>query len=233
MIPGVVAAGAMGQGSDPLPPGGTPTFVGAGTPADSTGSISLDWPAGHAAGDYGIIFIECVHTTIPTAPSGWTLIGQRAYNNVQGTQLAIFGKFAASSSESNVSVPAMGDHTVGIMLAYRGVNVSTPIDVIAGGDGSTSSIVLPAVTTTGDNRLVIHAVADGRDNTSARYTGWTNASLTSLTERADFGGASGNGGGLGVADGEFATAGTTSAGSVTYTLAAHDYVAITLALRPV
>ena len=70
---------------------------------------------------------------------------------------------------------------------------------------------------------MVVAVADDYDNAStARYTTWTNAGLTSLTERFDNGSATQNGGGIGMAVGTRATAGnygTTTVTAVTAILA--------------
>lgn len=229
---GFYAAGAMGN-DGPTPPGGTPTYVGTGAGAASSGPISCAWPA-HATGDYGLLFVESSNQA-PGAVSGWAQIAQLGTAGpTTPTMLTIYSRFASSASEANASVPDSGDHTTGIIVVYRGVNTGAPIDASASGNGATTSIVLPAVTTTGDNRLIVHAIADGCDQTSsARYTGWANASLTSLDERADYGLSIADGGGIGVADGERVAAGTISAGAVTFALTASDYVAITLALRPV
>jgi hypothetical protein len=111
------------------------------------------------------------------------------------------------------------------MIAIRGAAASgDPWNVTAGGVEATSdtSASIPGATTTVDNTLVVVAVSGSLpDATStAVFSGWANANLTSLTERTDNGDKSNNGGALGVATGVKATAGAIGNTTVTHSAAA-------------
>lgn len=107
------------------------------------------------------------------------------------------------------------------MIAIRGAAFSgEPWDVVAGGAESTSdtSGSIPGATTSASNTHVVVVAASLPDaNGSSQFSGWSNASLTNFTERTDNSTNAGNGGGLGVASGEWANAGSYGATAVTHT----------------
>jgi len=89
---------------------------------------------------------------------------------------------------------------MGRIIAIRGaVSSGNPWNVTAGGVEAVSdtSGSIPGATTTVTNTLVVTAIATSLpDETStAKFSGWTNANLTSLTERTDNSVTAGNGGG--------------------------------------
>jgi len=127
-----------------------------------------------------------------------------------------------------------GDHQIARIITFRGVIASgNPWDVAVGSVAATAStaVSIPGATTTVANTLVVAIVANATDTTSARTSGWTNANLTSLTERMDNNTSSGNGGGFGVATGVKATAG--AYGATTATLATSSVQGmLSFALKP-
>lgn len=228
---GLARRGVAGGG------GATPTFIAVGTAATAaSGNINTSWPAGlYAVGDTGILLIDSANSA-PGVVSGWNLIGQIGTGTsgaANSVMLTAYWKTATSTSEAAAaSGAAVGSHQYGRILVFRGCNAS-PIDASATGTGATSSVSLPAVTTTGANRLIVHMAADSFDsNSTARFSAWTNANLTSVTEAADGGSANGTGGGIGAAYGEKVAAGSTGAGSVTFVNGTSNYAAITIALKP-
>lgn len=223
-------------GSGIAPDGPVPTYVGntSGT-YGATGSASVPWPA-HQAGDLGILVVHTSNQS-PETPSGWTLVEQVGTGTpgVSGAcMITLFSRVAASSSEPNVSVADSGNHTVCSMFVLRGMDPTTPIEATSSSSGVTGpTIALPAITTLGSNRLVVMLVADSYDDSvAARYSSWSNGTLTSITERVDVGFAPGTGGGLAYATGEKAVAGSTGSGVVSYDRGTHNYTAISLAVKP-
>jgi hypothetical protein len=112
------------------------------------------------------------------------------------------------------------------MIAIRGAAASgNPWDVTAGGVEATddTSGSIPGATTTVANTLVVTAIATSLPDASstAKFSGWTNANLTSLTERTDNSVTAGNGGGLAIATGVKATAGAYGNTAVTLVNAAY------------
>lgn len=219
-------------------PSGTAPFFVAATSNGVAGSGTLGraWPAGYTTGDLGIVAIETGNSPV-SAPSGWDLLGEVGVGTAgvaTAARLTLFGRIAVSGTESQTFFSTDGSFIQGRMFVFRGVPPTGYVDAFNSASGATSTtITLPGVTTTGANRLVLHFIADGTDNSSSsRYSNWTNAGLTSLTELGDAGTNTSTGGGYGLASGERAAAGATGSGSVDFALAASNYVALTLALKP-
>jgi len=197
------------------------SFVGAGTAAGLIAGITLTVPAGYAAGDLGIILVETANQDL-TTPSGWTLVtnspqGTGTAGAAGGTRLYVFYKIL-TASESSVATADSGDHQSGQYFAYRGTHATTPIGATAGSvlTSGNTSITLPSITTTARSTQESVAVDSDRDGSGTTvFSSWTNANLTGITERGDYGSAAGSGGAVGLADGVKATAGTTGTSTVT------------------
>lgn len=217
--------------------GAMPTFIGAtASGVVASPSIGRAWPAGHAAGDLGIVALQTANVPINT-PAGWDLIGQvgtGSSGTAASTRIALFGRIAESSAEPSTSFTSASGFIQGRMFVFRGTAASGYVDAYSDATGATSATIsLPTVTTLGDNRLILYFLADGTDNSSmSRYSNWSNPSLSAITELGDAGTTTSTGGGYGLASGEKAGAGSIGAGSVDFALAASNYAAITLAIRP-
>jgi hypothetical protein len=125
-----------------------------------------------------------------------------------------------------------GDHVYGRILTFRGVVASgNPWDVTAGGVKATASTTTTfgTVTTTAGNELIVLAASRDNDSAAAAWSA-SNANLLSLTERSDGGTTSGNGGGIGVATGIKATAGSVGSSTATVTSSVDGHM--TIALKP-
>jgi hypothetical protein len=134
------------------------------------------------------------------------------------------------------TVSDSGDHQQGRIVAIRGAATSgNPWDVTAGGTESTvdTSGAIPGATTTVANTLVVTAIATSLPDASstANFSAWANANLTSVTERTDNASKAGNGGGLAVATGEKATAGAYGSTAVTCGTATTKAM-LSVALKP-
>jgi hypothetical protein len=169
----------------------------------------------------------------PNTPSGWTKIFEETQSEgVNGcTTLTIFAK-VAGASESNVTVDGVLNHLATIMLCYSGASpVVGDIQVGTGNGADTGNGTVTGLTTAVANCLVIAVCATTRDLAdTATFSSWTNANLSSLTERHNQTVSTGAGGGFGVVDGLKATAGAT--GNTTVTIAVSDkWRAVHLALK--
>jgi hypothetical protein len=212
-------------------------FVAAGTAVSGTGAITVAWPA-HQAGDIAILFVESCGGQAATlsTPAGFVNVTnspQSTGTGTAGTRITAFWCRATSSSMSSVVVGDPGDHVYGRILTFRNVIATgDPWDVTAGGIKATASTTTTfgTVTTSVDNTLIVLAASRGNDSTSAAWSSWTNANLSNLTERSDGGTTSGNGGGIGVATGVKATAGST--GQTTATVTSNVDGHMTIALKP-
>jgi hypothetical protein len=121
------------------------------------------------------------------------------------------------------------------LLAYRGVDNTTPIDVTPVGGthaASSSATTGTSITTVTDNCMVAVAFVAADDTAAGNnWRSYANSNLDSLTEREDLNTAIGNDGSLGVADGVKVTAGAVGATTVTNNQGA-AYAYMTVALRP-
>ena len=221
----------------------SPTFVAAGAVASGTGTITPALPAGIASNDILLLFLETANqaisisnqnggtwTAVTSSPQGTGTAGGSAatcltafwsrYNGTQG---------APTASDS-------GNHQLGRIVAVRGCATSgNPWDVTAGGVESTAdtSGSIPGATTTVANTLVVAAIATSLPDASgtANFSAWTNANLTSLTEKTDNTVTAGNGGGLGIATGVKSAAGAYGATAVTCATSASKGM-MSIALKP-
>ena len=207
------------------PAASAPTYQAAGSAVSGTGAITPVWPT-HQSGDVALLVVESANQAISlSTPAGFVEVtnspqGTGTAGGTAATRLAVYWKRATTSAESSPTVADSGNHQIARIITFRGAIASgNPWDVTAGNVASSAStsVSIPGATTTAANRLVVAIVANGTDTTSTRTSGWTNANLTSLTERIDNNTSSGNGGGFGVATGVKATAG--AYGTTTATLA--------------
>ena len=220
-----------------------PTFVAAGTVASGTGAITPALPAGLQANDILLLFVETANQTISiTNQNGgtWTQVtgspqGTGTAGGTAATALTAFWS-RYNGTQGAPTTSDSGNHQLGRIIAIRGATTSgNPWDVTAGGveAAADTSGSIAGATTTVANTLVVVAIATSLPdaNSTAKFSGWTNADLSSLTERTDNTVTAGNGGGLGIATGGKATAGTYGATAVTLANAAAKGM-MSIAIRP-
>jgi type II secretory pathway pseudopilin PulG len=216
---------------------GSPTYQAAGTAQSGTGAITVAWPA-HQAGDIALLFVESCGgqaATLSTS-AGFTNVTnspQATGAGTAGTRITVFWCRATSSSMSSPTVADPGNHVYGRILTFRGVTTTgNPWDVTEGGTKATASTTTTfgTVTTTVNNDLIVLAASRDNRSTAAAWSNWTNANLSSLTERSDGGTTSGNGGGIGVATGVKSTAGAIGSSTALVTSSVDGHM--TIALKP-
>lgn len=222
-----------------------PTFVSAGTASSSTGNATPGLPSGWAEHDIFLLVCETANETV-SAPSGWTAVGGSPQGTgtaggASSTAMHVFWR-RATSSESAPTVTDPGDHCIAQIFAIRGCVRSGDPWNASGGNVEASSVdpgTATAITSTSNDSLIFIA-AGYHQNLSllppTRFAAFTNASLSSLTVRSDSTYSSGNGGGLGVATGILATAGSTGTTTVSWnqssTPVAGFHAFVVLALTP-
>ncbi|HBR20565.1 MAG TPA: hypothetical protein DD726_10190, partial [Phycisphaerales bacterium] len=210
-----------------------PTFVAAGAVTSGTGTITPALPAGIATNDILLLFLETSNQAISISNQNggtWTSVtnspqGTGTAGGTTGARLTAFWS-RYNGTQGAPTTSDSGDHQLGRMIAIRGAAASgNPWDVTAGGVEATSdtSGSIPGTTTTVGNTLVVTAIATSLPDASstAKFSAWTNANLTSITERIDNSVTAGNGGGLGVATGVKVTAGVYGNTAVTLANAAY------------
>jgi fibronectin type 3 domain-containing protein len=220
-----------------------PTFVAAGAVASGTGTITPALPSGIASGDILLLFAETSNQAISISNSNGGTWAQ-VTNSPQGTgtaaatsatRLTVFWS-RYNGTQGAPTLSDSGNHQIGRMIAIRGAAASgNPWDVTAGGVEATSdtSGSIPGATTTVSNTLVVVAAAGSLPDATgtSNFSAWTNANLTSLTERIDNTQNPGNGGALGIATGVKATAGAYGNTAVTHASAANKAM-LSIAIKP-
>ena len=196
-----------------------PTWQATGALASGTGNVTVNWPA-HQTNDIGLLVVESANQTIalgtangfveiPDSPQGTGTAG-----GSNATRLAVFWCRATSSSMASPVITDPGDHAIAYIITFRGCKTSgNPWNVTAGDveTATTGSFTIPGDTTTVADCLVVAIISTRADVDTGRASGWTNASLASITERADlYTSVPGNGGGVSVACGVKSTAGAYS-----------------------
>ena len=217
-----------------------PTYVAAGNVAQSTGAITVLWPA-HVAGDVALLVVESANQTVTlSTPAGFAAVtgspqGTGTAGGTAATRVTVFWKRATTSAEASPVVADSGDHQVARIFTFRGVIASgNPWDVTAGNVLATAStaVSIPGATTTVADTRVAVIVANATDTTTAQTTNVTNANLTGLAMCKDNNNTSGNGGGFGIWSGTKAAAG--AYGTTTATLLTSSVQGrMSIALKPV
>lgn len=221
-------------------------YVGVGSTSGTggTGAINVPYPLGVRSNDFLLLLVACGgESTVTTVPSGWTEIdaGRTDIATTAGVKLRVFWKlhdtaypnYNDTGSAQTISVADHGDHTFGVMLAWRGVNTTTPIDgsLWTSSSSATTTLTFPDITTTVDNCLVLGVAADPSDTTNSTYGAITAAGLTTTAERFDDGTTQGHGSALYCMQGQRTSAGTVGTFSVAKTTST-TYVCRVIAIRP-
>lgn len=203
------------------------TYVGAGSGAGSSGSITPTLPSGWAVDDIFLLLVETLGGQTPSAPSGWTQAGNTEGDDTQGT---LFWR-RAESGDSNPTVSDSGNHTIGLITAWRGCKTTgNPWEAIQASSNASfnTSVSATGVTTLGTDRMIVMCTTAGDDST---YSSWACSSLESVTEAAEYNSTAGQDGAVAFAYGIKATAGAT--GSFTATIStSEDEANFVLALEP-
>lgn len=195
-----------------------PTVYAVGTIASGTAGATPALPAGTVADDILILLLENQDATAVGTVTGYTEINTAFANSGTITRLSLRWKRAVAG-EAAPSVPDPGDHVIAQIIGVRGcppggspVNNSIQTTELV----SDTSVSIPGTTTTKPDCLIIAAFSTGTAVTSTTHaSGWTNASLGSVTERVDNWVLSSGGGGFGAASGTLALPGTYSATTAT------------------
>lgn len=203
-----------------------PTFVSTGSAAWGTGAITPGLPSSMQSGDLMLLFVETRNEAV-TAASGWVEAPDSPASNASAltTRLTVFYQWYTGGTPST-TVNDSGDHQVAQIMAIRGLAGSgNPFDNTAntaGGNGT--SLTFPGETTIRDESLVIVAASTSRDPSGTvtnTFSGWTNADLTSISERIDYASGTAEGGGIGVITAQKATAGAFGSTTATQITSTH------------
>jgi len=240
-----------GEGND-LFPTGTPTFnalqqappyagvkyVGAGAYANGTGSVTAALPSSAEDDDLLLIIVEGEgeDANADGLPTGYTQVGTVA-NDTAGsswdTRCTVGYAIYDSGSPPSTTVPDAGDHTHAVVVAFRGIDTTSPFDVTyasGSSDASSSShTAATSQTSSTDDAVSVIAVTHG-DNTIPLVS-VANSSLSGPAKLSENEHSTGSDGTIGVFGGVKETAG--SIGSWTWSSDTNERDAwIAMVLKP-
>ena len=198
------------------------------TGTSTSATVTVNKPTGVVTGDIMIANIAnyCNGCTQSSASlSGWTLVAGTDIERGRGTLLY---KIATGSEPASYTFAVTGSSTfaVGGIVAFSGVNNTTPFDVTPSTSWTTASNAsvtnIPSITTLSTNTAVLLFGAAARltSTTNANFsnTNWTMTSPATLTELFDVGNNAGNSACIGAAWATKAATGATGAGRVNCTV---------------
>jgi hypothetical protein len=168
---GIVAAGRK-----------RPTFVAKGSAIATQGAAVVSYPAGIQAGDLLVILSQTDQGDSVTTPAGWT---EEVDESSTECRFRVFWKYHTSGSSATISWS--GDHIVARCFAFRDVHPSSPINA-SRDDNNTSLgtvVLIPGVTSTVNNCLILAMVAHDIASNSSQVSGWANANLEDASELDD------------------------------------------------
>lgn len=141
------------------------TYEGAGAlTSNNVASTSciVAYPAGIQANDLLLLFVGTGSVTLPTTPAGWTLTGVSSDSGGTSPSFRFVYKIATGSESGTQTVTTPSAQNQGIMVLFRGVDITTPLDVagtIFGSSVGTTAYNLPTLTTTTTGAALIYAAA--------------------------------------------------------------------------
>src|ERR1035437_1729405 len=158
------------------------------TATSTTTTLTINKPTGVVAGDILIVAITKLNSTNTiTPPTGWTSIDGRSLAGSTPRYGAVFYKIAGSAEGTNYafSLGSGTSNSSGAIVAFSGVNNTTPFDVTNGiiyVQGSQTEVDATSITTVTANAAVI--MLGMAANSSPTWSGWTTTSPGVLTQIA-------------------------------------------------
>lgn len=209
----------------------TPLVRGVSESANGTAAIELNMPSNAVVGDLLIALIATADQAIDTNDAAWTECTDSPVSNSTNSRVTAFWKICEGNDDTLTT--DSGTFQLGSIIAFKtGTFDASPFDVTATSTGTG----LFNGSCAGDTTTVAHCVvlvASAADNSAASnsFSNWTNADLTSVTERVDSsrGAATDS---LGAATGVKAAAGAFTATTYSHYSSTTHYSSLTLTVRP-
>ncbi|MFO7870665.1 MAG: Calx-beta domain-containing protein [Kiritimatiellia bacterium] len=155
-----------------VPAFGGITYVGVST-ADGNKSVAVAVPGGVQDDDVMIAHISSkADKDITVVPSDWTEI----FESADVDQVSFHAYYKVASGESGSYTWESDDSLVGIIVAYRNVSTSDPVDAwaVADGNGGTGNPDPPQITTSIDGCMILAMAANvKKDTTYTEPSGFT------------------------------------------------------------
>lgn len=204
--------------------GGTISTVGSSSAGNATATtLTVPAPPGVADGHVLVAAVTVRGSPAITAPAGWTLI--RSDQSGFTVKQSLYYKVAGASEPGSYTWTfASSQGAAGGIVAFSGVDTSSPVDASSGATGSGTAITAPSLTTTAADARLVGFFGMSNLATATPPTGMTerlDVSSTAGTYRAS----------LEAADEPLGAAGSTGSRTATST-ATQTNVGQLVALRP-
>jgi len=191
-------------------------------------TLLLNYPTGMTSTSFMVLGMTSAVNNLPTLPSGWTQVYRSAAIGGTSTPSAMVAVKQATGSESGtLSVSYSLSTAIGQILAFSGVDLTTPQDVAANvtdtGTAATTTVLAAPTTTMSGCLPVYFAAENAAANTASPPAGWT--------ETADKTGTGQRSGTMGYGP-AYSTSGVQSTATVTWSVSARN-LGILVVLRPV
>lgn len=165
-----------------------PASRGTGALSAANSKTAPRIPIHEAGDDLFCVVVTATLNAAPTTPSGWTLVDSvQSTNGAVYANLYVYRKRATAAGTTAPDIADTNEKNVALCFVVRG-GADSPIDVTdtAKNDAySPSALVLPSVTTTGANRLIISIVGGWSGDPNLGLSSWTNAGLSGFAEYRD------------------------------------------------
>lgn len=141
----------------------------------SGGNAIVTKPAGTVSGDL-LIAVGVTNATTITPPAGWT-----EHANSLGGQVPLWTRVAGGSEGATYTFSPSGgalQYTGVVIVRVNGVHATTPVDDARGVTAASGNLVIPSVTSSGADRLLMQVMAKAASSGS-----WTPPGTA--TERFD------------------------------------------------
>jgi hypothetical protein len=122
-------------------------------------TLSVNVPAGTAAGDVMLAVITSASGTGPATPTGWTRVAGASSGNFSTGTLTVFTRVAGTGEPASYSWSLGGTFEAsGAVGTYVGIDNVTPVQASSIATGNSKTMIASSVTTTTNNAYVIAAV---------------------------------------------------------------------------
>jgi RHS repeat-associated protein len=200
------------------------SLVGTASAGDTTSnSLTLTLPIGTAMGDQVLLAVTLANGKSVTTPTGYTVVGTYTSGTSNTAAKVVLFRRTVATGDSSVTVGFQGKIAKTVALAvYRGVHITSPIDVTSSGSTTAGTSVTAAslAATAVRDRLIMVAGASGTAGTWS-----TPADLTTRVQKT--GGTTD----VAIADQALATGGASGTRTATHSTST-QLVGVLVALRP-
>ncbi|MEI8082261.1 MAG: YDG domain-containing protein, partial [Actinomycetes bacterium] len=217
------------------------------TSSSATSGLTISKPAGVQPSDVMIVNIAKHGNVLETTGTGWTLVssadlaGSTPRRGTVLRKVAVAGEPSQYTFNLGTSLPADSPGAVGAIVAYSGVDNTTPIEAVGTLNVSPQQVGVSAAATStlsANARVIMFGMAANQSGTGTGPTfvnnSWSIATspATALTELYDFHGPTvGTAESVGAAEATKTVAGSTGAGSATLSAATRNG-GVLVALKP-